>query len=101
PFGRLLPSCSQDLRRVGEGWSATMLPNRGPGGLRRPADHVACKSRLHRSRFTPKQGRIPMSVTDTPVDNGVNVQALLDAREALTAAPEAAQFKWRASNTWV
>jgi uncharacterized OsmC-like protein len=42
-----------------------------------------------------------MSVTDTPVDNGVNVQALLDAREALTAAPEAAQFKWRASNTWV
>jgi uncharacterized OsmC-like protein len=42
-----------------------------------------------------------MSITDTPVDNGVNVQALLEAREALTAAPEAAQFKWRASNTWV
>jgi uncharacterized OsmC-like protein len=42
-----------------------------------------------------------MSVTGTPVDNGVNVKALLDAREALTAAPEAAQFKWRATNTWV
>jgi uncharacterized OsmC-like protein len=42
-----------------------------------------------------------MAMTDTPVDNGVNVQALLDAREALSAAPEAAQFKWRASNTWV
>src|SRR5215216_1484082 len=42
-----------------------------------------------------------MSITDTPVDNGVNVQALLEAREALTAAPEAAQFKWRASNTWL
>jgi uncharacterized OsmC-like protein len=42
-----------------------------------------------------------MSITDTPVDNGVNVQALLEAREALTSAPEAAQFKWRASNTWV
>jgi uncharacterized OsmC-like protein len=42
-----------------------------------------------------------MAVTDTPVDNGVNVQALLDAREALSAAPEAAQFKWRATNTWV
>jgi uncharacterized OsmC-like protein len=42
-----------------------------------------------------------MAITDTPVDNGVNVQALLEAREALTAAPEAAQFKWRASNTWV
>jgi uncharacterized OsmC-like protein len=42
-----------------------------------------------------------MALTDTPVDNGVNVQALLDAREALSAAPEAAQFTWRATNTWV
>jgi len=41
-----------------------------------------------------------MSTTDTPVDNGVNVAALLGAREALTAAPEAAQFKWRANCTW-
>ena len=41
-----------------------------------------------------------MSTTDTPVDNGVNVAALLGAREALTAAPEAAQFQWRASCTW-
>lgn len=41
-----------------------------------------------------------MTMTDTPVDNGVNVQALLDAREALTAAPEAAQFEWRAACTW-
>ena len=36
----------------------------------------------------------------TVTDNGVNVQALLDAREALGAAPEAAQFQWRASCTW-
>jgi uncharacterized OsmC-like protein len=42
-----------------------------------------------------------MAMTDTPVDNGVNVQALLEAREALSAAPEAAQFKWRATNTWM
>ena len=41
-----------------------------------------------------------MSITGTPVDNGVNVAALLEAREALTAAPEAAQFQWRASCTW-
>jgi len=41
-----------------------------------------------------------MSTTGTPVDNGVNVAALLGAREALTAAPEAAQFQWRASCTW-
>ena len=40
--------------------------------------------------------------TITPrVDNGVDVQALLDAREALTDAPEAARFVWRATNTWV
>ena len=42
-----------------------------------------------------------MSTTDTPVDNGVNVDALLDAREALSEAPEAAQFKWRAKCEWV
>ena len=41
-----------------------------------------------------------MSETSS-VDNGVNVEALLGAREALTAAPEAAQFAWRASCKWV
>ena len=41
-----------------------------------------------------------MTITDRPVDNGVNVQALLGAREALSATPEAAQFTWRASCTW-
>ena len=41
-----------------------------------------------------------MSATETPIDNGVNVEALLGAREALTAAPEAAQFTWRASCEW-
>jgi uncharacterized OsmC-like protein len=42
-----------------------------------------------------------MATTGTPVDNGVNVEALLGAREALTGAPEAAQFQWRANCTWV
>jgi uncharacterized OsmC-like protein len=42
-----------------------------------------------------------MSTTDNSTsDNGVNVQALLEAREALTGAPEAAQFTWRASSKW-
>ncbi|ACU75095.1 OsmC family protein [Catenulispora acidiphila DSM 44928] len=36
----------------------------------------------------------------TTVTNGVNVQALLDAREVLKGAPEAAQFTWRATSTW-
>ena len=35
------------------------------------------------------------------IDNGVNVDALLGAREALEKAPEAAQFKWRGSCEWV
>src|SRR6476619_7307626 len=35
------------------------------------------------------------------VDNGVNVQALLDAREALQGSPEATQFTWRSSCKWV
>jgi uncharacterized OsmC-like protein len=33
-------------------------------------------------------------------DNGVNVQALLEARDVLAGAPEAAQFTWRASSRW-
>jgi len=37
---------------------------------------------------------------ETSVNNGVNVAALLEAREALTEMPEAAQFKWRASCNW-
>ncbi len=42
-----------------------------------------------------------MTTTNTPVDNGVNVQALLDARTALVDAPAGAQFTWKASNEWV
>jgi uncharacterized OsmC-like protein len=34
------------------------------------------------------------------VNNGVNVQALLDAREALKGAPEATKFTWRAACKW-
>jgi uncharacterized OsmC-like protein len=35
------------------------------------------------------------------IDNGVNVEALIQAREALIEAPQAAQFKWRASCDWI
>ena len=41
-----------------------------------------------------------MTATDTPVNNGVNVEALLGARAALTDAPQAAQFQWRATCEW-
>ena len=39
-------------------------------------------------------------MAETTVNNGVNVEALLAAREALKSAPEAAKFKWRASCKW-
>lgn len=40
--------------------------------------------------------------TPTPMArNGVNVEALLGARAALSEAPQAARFKWRATSEWV
>jgi uncharacterized OsmC-like protein len=39
-------------------------------------------------------------MANTSVNNGVNVDALLAAREALKGAPEAAKFKWRATCKW-
>ena len=51
------------------------------------ADHSTRKGRIHSWPWRPS-------------DNGVNVQALLDAREALKGAPEAAKFTWRASCKW-
>jgi uncharacterized OsmC-like protein len=39
--------------------------------------------------------------TERKVDNGVNVEALIGARAALTEAPEAAKFTWRATCKWV
>jgi uncharacterized OsmC-like protein len=41
-----------------------------------------------------------MSTSESSVNNGVNVAALLDAREALTATPEGAKFQWRATCEW-
>ena len=42
-----------------------------------------------------------MTMTNDTLPNGVNVEALLGAREALTGAPEAGQFQWRATAEWV
>ena len=43
-----------------------------------------------------------MTQTDAPtVDNGVNIEALRGAKQALTDAPAAAQFQWRADCEWV
>lgn len=40
-------------------------------------------------------------MSEESVNNGVNVGALLDAREALSENPEGAKFNWRASCKWV
>ena len=42
-----------------------------------------------------------MGTTTNAVNNGVNVEALLGARKALTGAPEAANFTWRATCKWI
>jgi uncharacterized OsmC-like protein len=42
-----------------------------------------------------------MPMTNGRADNGVNVEALIGAREALTAMPEAARFQWRARSQWI
>ena len=41
-----------------------------------------------------------MTITTTPIDNGVDVDALLGARAAFAETPEIAQFQWRSSVTW-
>ncbi len=42
-----------------------------------------------------------MTTTEKTINNGVNVEALLDARQALTETPEGAKFQWRATCKWI
>jgi hypothetical protein len=42
-----------------------------------------------------------MTTTEIPVDNGVNVEALLGVRDALAGTPEIARFQWRSTVSWV
>ena len=42
-----------------------------------------------------------MTTTQSPVDNGVNVEALLGVRDTLPDSPEIAQFQWRSTTSWV
>ena len=66
--------------------SASLLPNAGDLN-----DHPSKGSNMTNTS----------NANATTVNNGVNVDALLGAREALEKAPEAAQFKWRATCDWV
>jgi uncharacterized OsmC-like protein len=42
-----------------------------------------------------------METNQATVNNGVNVEALLGAREALSEAPQGAKFTWRATCDWI
>jgi uncharacterized OsmC-like protein len=48
-----------------------------------------------------ENGSNSMTITSTPIENGVDVEALLGARAAFADNPEIAQFQWRSSVTWV
>src|SRR5690242_4660427 len=50
---------------------------------------------------SPQNGENFMTTMHTPVDNGVNVDALLGARAALADTPELAQFQWRTTVSWI
>jgi uncharacterized OsmC-like protein len=54
-------------------------------------------SRENRNFFAVIEG---VTMAETSVNNGVNVEALLAAREVLRGAPQAARFTWRASCKW-
>ena len=41
------------------------------------------------------------AVAQKQVKNGVNVEALIGAREALSGAPAAARFNWKATSKWI
>src|SRR4029077_11133567 len=56
--------------------------------------------RTRESRCPTSRTKGDVTMAMATVNNGVNVQALLDAREVLKGAPEAAQFTWRASCKW-
>src|SRR4029079_8829407 len=75
----------------------SLLPSAIPRCNVCPIRHIA---RSHAGERDAAGRSLPMTTTDTPVNNGVNVAALLPAREALTAAPEAANFTWRATCEW-
>jgi len=42
-----------------------------------------------------------VTATTAFADNGVDIEFLRSARQALTAEPEGAKFSWRVTNTWV
>src|SRR5262249_53460947 len=89
-------------RRLAKSESGVVFLPSMRGG--RPANFIfraipVCDSLLV-DPLMPANTEVAMADGDRLVDNGVNVEALLAAREALTDAPLGAQFKWRAACEW-
>ena len=86
-------------------------PTRAVKATRKPAKksarHAPRKRAARRPNRAAKQtapAAIPTKRSrraDGSADNGVDVAALLAAREALTAAPAGAKFTWRATCDWL
>jgi uncharacterized OsmC-like protein len=68
-------------------------------GDRGPTERGDASRGSGRTRFVLKG--ISMSHLQKSANNGVNVDALLGARAALTQTPEAARFTWRATSEWM
>jgi uncharacterized OsmC-like protein len=47
------------------------------------------------------KGAVPMTITDSPVRNGVDTATLFATIDAVRTQPAAAQFQFRATNRWV
>ena len=73
-------------------------------GYRIPGEFVVAAARAPLSDGNQRRRSMTATATNasaTAVNNGVNVEALMGAREALGKAPEAAQFRWRATCDWL
>jgi uncharacterized OsmC-like protein len=69
---------------------------------KRPVEHCGMTNpdRFPYGPITQRTEKL-MTTIQTPVDNGVNVEALLGVREALADTPQIAQFQWRTTVSWV
>ena len=93
-----------DADQTGRSMPNTSIPSpptRSGDGYRIPGEFVVAAARSSMPQTTARQGARTCTHLRRRVDNGVNVAALLGAREALTAAPEAAHFHWRATCKWM
>src|SRR5690348_13306190 len=82
--GSSAETCTTTRSRCSRSWAG------GPGRLARG-----------QSQADQQHGGATMATAESPVDTGVNVEALLGVRDALAGTPQIAQFQWRSTVSWV